>query len=143
MTDNKGTTAVSTVQITVNPAGNTSVPVANAGTNQTISLPATTTSLTGSGTVSGGTISSYNWTQTSGPSSSSIASPNASTTAVTGLAQGTYQFQLKVTDNSGKTALSTVQVTVNAAATGNLFPAVNPGYTVNGLNYKYYERWRI
>ena len=94
VTDNKGTMAVSTVQITVNPAGNTSVPVANAGTNQNISLPATTTLLTGSGTVSGGTIPSYNWTQTSGSSLSSIATPRL-TTAVTGLAQGTYQFQFK------------------------------------------------
>ena len=40
------------------------------------------------------------------------------------LTQGVYQFQLKVTDNNGATAIDTVQVTVNAA---NIAPTVNAG----------------
>src|SRR6185436_9534143 len=55
---------------------------------------------------------------------------------VTGMVQGVYKFQLKVTDNAGATDLDTVQVTVNAST---LLPAVNPANTVNGLDYKYSE----
>ena len=53
------------------------------------------------------------------------------------MAQGVYQFQLKVTDNDGATGLTTVQIAVNES--DNLLPAVNPANTVNGLDYKYYE----
>ena len=40
------------------------------------------------------------------------------------MTQGVYQFQLKVTDNNGATAIDTVQVTVNAA---NIAPTANAG----------------
>ena len=76
--------------------------------------------------------------QISGPSTSIIASAASASTAVTTLVQGVYKFQLTVTDNLGATGLDTVQVTVNAAGS-TLLPAVNPGTTVNGLNYSYYK----
>jgi hypothetical protein len=43
---------------------------------------------------------------------STIVSPNTLSTAVTGLIAGVYIFRVKVTDNAGATAESTVQVTV-------------------------------
>ena len=98
-------------------------PVANAGNNQAITLPANTINLSGSGTDPDGSISSYNWTKLSGPSAGTITNPNTSATTVTGLVQGVYQFQLKVTDNKGATGTSTMQVTVNAAS--NQPPAAN------------------
>ncbi|MDP4247715.1 MAG: hypothetical protein Q8932_17890, partial [Bacteroidota bacterium] len=85
------------------------VPVANAGTAQTISLPVNTVTLNGSGST--GNITSYSWTQLSGPAGDTIKSPTAVSTMVTGLAQGVYVFQLAVTGGS----TSTVQITVNAA----------------------------
>ena len=123
VTDNDGATGLDTVQITVNAAANIP-PTANAGTDQTITLPTSTVSLSGSGTDTDGTISAYNWTKISGPSSGTITNANSAATTVTGLVQGVYQFQLKVTDNNGATGLDTVQITVNAA---NIAPTANAG----------------
>jgi hypothetical protein len=105
-----GGVSTSQVTVTVNPAP---PPVANAGSNQTITLPASSVTLDGSGST--GTISSYSWTRISGPNTPAITTPNAVSTTVTGLIQGTYTFQLSV--NGG---VSTSQVTVNviAAITG-------------------------
>lgn len=110
-------------------------PTAKAGSDQTITLPTSTVSLSGSGTDPDGTISAYNWTKISGPSGT-ITSATSAATTVTALLQGVYQFQLKVTDNAGATGLDTVQVTVNV--TSSLLAAVNPANTVNGMNYNYY-----
>ncbi|MGN6532526.1 MAG: PA14 domain-containing protein, partial [Ginsengibacter sp.] len=141
VTDNGGASGYDTVQVTVNAAAsvNVATPVANAGNNQSISLPTSTASLAGSGSVSGGTISSYNWTQISGPTSANIANPNSASSSVTGLVQGVYVFQLKVTDNNNNSNTANVQVTVSANNTNGLLPAVNPSNPVNGINYSYYE----
>jgi parallel beta-helix repeat protein len=137
VTDNGGSSASDTVQITVNAATQTATPIANAGSDQSISLPTNTVSLSGSGSVAGGTISSYSWTQISGPSSANIANANSASTSVNGLSQGVYVFQLKVTDNNNNTNTSNVQITVNSS--NALLPAVNVSNPVNGLNYSYYE----
>lgn len=105
------------------------VQVAAGGTNQaptvaisgtaTVTLPATSTSLTASATDPDGTISSYSWTQVSGPNTATIGSPSAATTTLTGLVQGSYNFQVLVTDNGGLTATANRVVTVLPAATVN------------------------
>jgi len=123
-TDDKGATATSNVQVTVNAAGN-QLPTVNAGTTQTITLPTNSATLTGTASDSDGSIASVQWTKTSGPTQFTIASPTQLQTVINGLAQGVYVFQLKVTDNSGASSTSTVQVTVNAAA--NQLPTVNAG----------------
>ncbi|MGH2566161.1 MAG: PKD domain-containing protein, partial [Ginsengibacter sp.] len=123
VTDNSAATDLDTVVITVNPAANVP-PTANAGSNQTITLPTNSVTLSGSGTDPDGTISSYAWTKISGPAATITNTSSASTT-VTGLTQGVYQFQLKVTDNSAATDLDTVQITVNPAA--NVPPTANAG----------------
>src|SRR6185437_14904831 len=104
-----GGASTSQVTITVNPAP---PPTANAGPNQTISLPASSVTLNGSGST--GIISSYLWTRVSGPNTPTITTPNAVSTTVTGLIQGTYVFQLSV--NGG---VSTSQVTVAVVAFTN------------------------
>jgi endoglucanase len=97
-------------------------PVVNAGAAQSITLPASQVSLSGSATApNGGTISSYKWTEVSGPAAL-ITSPSSVSTSVTGLSTGVYVFQLLVTDNAAHTGTSTVQVTVNAAPA----PVVTP-----------------
>ncbi|MEP7279377.1 MAG: PKD domain-containing protein, partial [Bacteroidota bacterium] len=129
--DNHGLTSAASVTITVNGAAN-QLPVSNAGNNTSITLPTNNTNLNGSASKdSDGSISSYAWTKTSGPSSGSISSPNAATTSVTGLVQGAYVFSLKVTDNAGASASSSVTVTVNAAVSkGNQYPAANAGANI-------------
>ena len=111
--------------VTVNPANPTNQPpVASAGSNQTITLPANTATLTGSGTDADGTIASYAWSQTGG-TAATITSPGAATTTITGLTTaGTRTFLLTVTDNQGGTGTATVTVTVNA---GNQSPVANAG----------------
>ena len=101
-------------------------PISNAGQDQTITLPSNSITLSGSGSDADGTIASYSWTKISGPSSYSIANASSASTSVTGLVQGIYKFELKVTDNSGAAARSdTLQVTVNPHP--NQAPVPNAG----------------
>ena len=73
-------------------------PIANAGMDQTIQSPVDSINLSGSGTDLNGIITSYNWTKTFRPTNYNISNSTSATTAVTGLVQGVYQFQLTVTD---------------------------------------------
>jgi hypothetical protein len=123
VTDALGITATASVQITVNAAPAPGAPSANAGSPQTITLPNTSATLTGSGSETNGTISSYAWNQTGGPSTATITTPGQAQTTITGLATGTYTFKLTVTDALGITATASVQITVNAAPTGPTLPA--------------------
>ena len=130
VTDNKGATATSTVTIKVNapPTVANKPPTANAGTGQSITLPLNSVTLSGSGSDPDGTIGFYEWKQSAGPSQSNIASPYSATTAVNNLLQGEYVFTLKVTDNQGATATSTVTIQVNAApVVTNQPPSANAG----------------
>jgi PKD domain/Secretion system C-terminal sorting domain len=125
VTDNNGATDTDTMQITVNAAANIA-PIANAGADQTITLPTNSVILSGNGTDPDGTITAYSWTKISGPVAGTITNPNVAATFVTGMAAGIYKFELRVTDNNGATDTDTMQVTVNAAA-GNIAPTANAG----------------
>ena len=128
VTDNSGVTATATVQVTVNPAAVTpGTPSANAGSDQTITLPTNSVTLTGSGTETNGTIVTYQWSELSGPATYTITTAGQASTTVTGLVQGAYIFQLTVTDNSGVTATDVVTVTVNPAPRSNIPPVANAG----------------
>jgi hypothetical protein len=124
VTDNKGAIGRDTVQVTVNAALNIP-PTANAGANQTITLPINTITISGSATDTDGTISSYLWTKISGPSSGTINNANSAYATINGLSEGTYQFELKVTDDKGAVGRDTVQITANAAPT--IAPTANAG----------------
>ena len=132
VTDNAGATDRDTVAVTVMAAPSNQAPKANAGSDVNITLPTNSTSLSGSGADPDGTIASYKWVKVAGPSQYSIGSSSSAQTSVTNLAQGVYQFELTVTDNAGKTAKDTMQVTVNAAvAVPNQAPKANAGSDVN------------
>lgn len=124
VTDNQGATAFDEVQVVVNAAANTP-PVANAGTDKTITLPTSAVALTGSGTDANGSIAAYAWTKTSGPASFTFSNAAIASPTVSSLTAGTYIFRLTVTDNQGATAYDEVQVVVNAAA--NTPPVANAG----------------
>src|ERR1019366_4723358 len=124
VTDNSGAIGTDIVQITVNAAANIP-PTANAGSDQTITLPVNTITLSGSGSDADGTVANYIWTQISGPSGYNIVNANSPVTDVSGLVQGVYQFQLQVTDNNGAVGTDIMQVTVNAAV--NISPVANAG----------------
>ncbi len=95
-----------TVSVVVLP--NTSVNVTISNT-QDIKLPTTVSSLTGAATTPtiGSAIASYNWTQVSGPVNAVIATPFASSTALSGLTTaGEYVFKLTATDTTTPNPLS-------------------------------------
>ena len=122
VTNNAGQSGTATVTVTVNPA--TVAPVVDAGTDQTITLPTSTVTLSGSATDAVGTIAAYYWSEISGPGEASLSSVSSASTSAIGLIAGTYVFQLKVTNNAGQSGTATVNITVNAA---NVAPVVNAG----------------
>jgi N-acetylneuraminic acid mutarotase len=95
---------------------NNKPPIAVAGPDQVITLPADSVSLDGrSSSDPDGMISAWLWTKISGPASFNIGNPSDSTTRVKVLVTGTYQFELTVTDNGGLSAKDTMQILVNAS----------------------------
>ncbi len=124
VTDNSGAFGRDTVRITVNPAPNVA-PTANAGADQTITLPVNTVTLSGFGTDPDGNITGHLWTKIAGPASGTITNATNAVTNVTGLTQGVYQFELRVADNSGAFGRDTMRITVNPAL--NVAPTANAG----------------
>src|SRR5215203_4614753 len=102
-------------------------PAVNAGTDQTIVLPTSSVTLTGTASDPDGSIASYSWSKISGPAGGTITSAASASTTVTGLVQGSYTFRLTVTDNGGATASDDVIVTVNTSTSTNQSPTVNAG----------------
>ena len=94
-------------------------PIAFAGKDTVIILPRDSIELNGSAIDADGTIISYNWSKFSGPSSSVIVNPNVAATNVKSLVEGTYEFELKVTDNGGLSGKARLIVIV--------LPLGNPG----------------
>jgi Leucine-rich repeat (LRR) protein len=123
--DDKGATASSSVSITVKPAPN-QPPVAQAGAYQTVASGAAVT-LSGTATDSDGSIASYVWLQTAGPTVtlSNANTANASFTAPLFALDTGLTFQLTVQDNKGASAVSSTIVTVKAKP--NAPPVANAG----------------
>ena len=121
--DNKGDIGTGTVQITVNASleivSNPNIaPKANAGNDTTIIAPVDSVTLNGSGTDVDGSVVGYIWNQISGPSVSTISSGNTAIANISNLIEGTYAFELTVTDNSGAKGKDTVSVTVASGRLG-------------------------
>lgn len=88
-------------------------PIANGGGDGEITLPVNTFLL--DGTLSNdpdGTIKSYHWKKLSGPSGDILSDSAAVKTTVTDLVEGTYVFELTVTDNWDATDSDLVTVIV-------------------------------
>ncbi len=136
VTDDKGATGTDTTLVNINAADNIP-PVANAGISATITLPTNSATLTGTGTDIDGQIVSYLWSQVSGPSSTNIVTTASASTNIKNFIEGTYVFQLMVTDNKGATDVDTATVIVNPSIpqTITLQPSNNPfEYQVENLN---------
>ncbi len=88
-------------------------PVANAGSDRTITLPTNSLGLSGSGTDSDGSISSYNWTKISGPSQYTLSNANIANPSLSNLVAGIYVFRLTVRDNASATGTDDINIVVN------------------------------
>ena len=122
-----GATAKSRVKITVSNSG-IQPPVANAGADQTITLPVNSAIINGSGSsASSGSIVSYNWVEKSGPSTVSVS--NSAQNTLNNLQAGNYVFLLTVTDQNGATGTDSIQITVQPAI--NKAPVANAGAGAN------------
>ncbi len=122
--DNLGAIGIASVIITVNasstPAPN-QPPVALAGTDQAITLPANAVTMNGNGTDADGSIASYNWTKISGPTQFTISNPNIKNPLINNLVAGTYIFRLTVKDNIGAAGVDDVSVLVNPVSGNGKF----------------------
>lgn len=100
-------------------------PVAEAGTDVTITLPTNTVTLNGSCTGAATDEVSYLWTKASGSGSAVISSAGSSSTTVTGLLAGTYTFNLKVSNGiestSDQVTVKVLETTGLNDADGNVF----------------------
>ena len=103
-------------------------PVANAGSDITLTLPVNSVSLSGKATDSDGTIASTTWTKVSGPTQFTLSSQTILNPTVSNLTAGVYTFRLTATDDKGATATDDVNVTVKdvlPAGAINSFTLIN------------------
>jgi Domain of unknown function (DUF4832) len=98
-------------------------PVAKVVSGVVVQLPSNSTVLDGSSSTDpDGTISSYIWSQVSGPNTATLSNQNTSKATISNLIAGTYIFNLIVTDNLGATGTTNDTVTVKSAIASNQPP---------------------
>ncbi|TGE11683.1 SGNH/GDSL hydrolase family protein, partial [Hymenobacter elongatus] len=98
------------------PASGNQAPVANAGPDQSLTLPTSTATLAGAGSDADGTVAGFTWSQASGPNTAVFSSKTLAAPTLSGLVAGSYVFSLVVTDNLGATSpADQVTVSVNAS----------------------------
>jgi len=120
VTDDRGLSSKDTVKVTVSTTGNK--PLTCAGQDLVTELPINTVILDGRcSTDPDNDIRSYLWTKIAGPLSFNIINATFPETEVNNLSEGTYLFQLKVTDSIGLSTMDTVQVTVKKQGDNSIF----------------------
>jgi len=127
VTDNAGLWAKDTIKITVDSALTTNhPPTANAGKDTVIILPVNTITLDGrASTDPENNIAGYVWTKIEGPSSFNIGNANAVQTTASNLVEGSYQFDLKVTDAGRLFSKDTIKIVVNTVTLALSCPPSN------------------
>ena len=126
VTDDKGAKDSDDVQVIVD-APDYAAPVANAGPDQEVKLPANSVILKGSAKSDDGRITSYSWTKKSG-GDVELSGEDTPTLTVTKLKKGEYIFRLTVKTNKGLS--DSDEVTVNVEEPSNLKPVADAGSDV-------------
>ena len=103
-------------------------PIADAGRDTLIVLPADSIYLDGSASKDvDGSITTYQWKSISGPTSITIINSSKKISQAEKLKVGNYSFELIVTDNGGLSDKDTIIITVNDAPLLNKPPVANAG----------------
>jgi hypothetical protein len=111
--DDDGAADTDDVQVIVKSGTTTTTnkaPVAYAGTDFNLKLPASTATIYGKATDSDGTIASYSWAKLSGPYAR--LSPSGSKLVAWDLVAGSYVFRLTVKDNKGASDYDDIKIIV-------------------------------
>ncbi len=112
VTDNGGLTGKSQVKVNVGKINKGPRAMTTYDTS-TVKLPVQNTLLEGSNSYDvDGTITSYQWSYVSGPSTYNILTPDSANTVVSNLKEGTYQFELAVSDEDSAIDKKTVTIIV-------------------------------
>ncbi|KAI4873982.1 hypothetical protein NFI96_032060, partial [Prochilodus magdalenae] len=113
VTDSSGQQDSDTVLVTV--LSENRAPVAVAGPDQQLLLPASSITLNGTDSTDDQGIASYQWEILSGPPGSKIKDANKAIAMVTGLRTGSHKFKLTVQDQQGVADSAVLTVTVQEA----------------------------
>jgi gliding motility-associated-like protein len=124
VTDNDGATAFDDIVVTINPEGTNRNPQSNAGSDSYITLPDNTITIFGSGSDPDGDAITYEWSQLSGPSVIALEGIDNAELHLSELVEGTYVFELLVTDEKGATSSDRVTLVVNPE---NIPPTADAG----------------
>ncbi|NJN26096.1 MAG: T9SS type B sorting domain-containing protein [Cyclobacteriaceae bacterium] len=125
VTDNAGAKGYDEVELVVNPEFVNQPPRINAGPDIKLTLPVNSVNITGKGNDLDGTIISYLWQKTSGPTAT-LSNTDKSTLSVSNLSEGSYSFTITVTDDKGASASDKVDVFVSSTIVNQL-PQANAG----------------
>ncbi|WP_170245270.1 malectin domain-containing carbohydrate-binding protein [Gelidibacter salicanalis] len=102
-------------------------PLANAGQDQTLILPANTTVLNGTGSDPDGGVVTFLWSQASGPNGATLTGSDTSQLVIGNLIEGDYIFKLLITDDENQTAFDELKVSVLPPATEGFTLRINTG----------------
>jgi hypothetical protein len=106
---------------------NSKPPIAMAGRDTAIVLTGDSIMLDGNASYDpDGTIAEYKWSKIAGPGSFTINNSQAAKPFIKNLVTGSYELELKVTDNDGLSAKDTIRIIVDAVPT-NHPPIANAG----------------
>lgn len=101
------------------PAENTP-PIAHAGADQVLILPANSVILDGSKSIDrNNNIKAYLWTKLEGPATFTLSNSTTVQAQLKDLVEGVYQFELKATNAGGSSAKDTVEVKVLSVPVSN------------------------
>ena len=126
VTDNSGAKSTDDINIIVNPAPTNQSPVANAGTDASMTLPTNSVRLDGSKSFDPDGTITYSWSKIAGPSQYTLSSTTVVNPLLSNLLAGTYTFRLTVTDNGGAKSTDDINIIVKAAGV-NLPPVADAG----------------
>ena len=112
-----------TWNVTTTPAAN-AAPIANAGANINLVLPADSTMLNGcTSSDPENAPLLFSWTKLSGPANGSLSNNTLCNPVLKNLTTGTYQYELTVTDTGNISRKDTVAITLNASLAWPVMPA--------------------